>query len=262
MESRSRCAAEKLPSLGVIVFSVANGQMGFAGSGTALPQFTRKSCRPRSAPSISSCARSADDLCMKATKPLSCVQSRTSSSSRGHMILTLAMGPYLANARFTTSSSTSRGKLPTNKLVLFPSPSPPARPRSPGPSPSCSFRRARSRSSCFAINSLMNASIARGLASFPFPAKGVDVEAVSFVLVVASSSSITSGGANGGTYISRRPSPATSSSGRDPAACVPALTKFIPDFLDASKLSANSSYSSAASTACRLRFSSSSSLAF
>jgi hypothetical protein len=95
----------------------------------------------------------------------------------------------------------------------------------------------------------MSASIARGFPAFPPPEGfidpvpiGVDVEAVSSVLAIASDASATAGGALGGTYASRRPSSATSSPGRDPAACVPALTKFIPlGFLSASKLAANSS---------------------
>lgn len=49
---------------------------------------------------------------MNATKPELRARRRC-SSSRGHMILTLATGPNRPNSRLSTSSSTSGAKLPT-----------------------------------------------------------------------------------------------------------------------------------------------------
>ena len=49
---------------------------------------------------------------MKATKPQLRPRRRW-SSSRGHMILTLATGPKRPNSRSSTSSSTSGARLPT-----------------------------------------------------------------------------------------------------------------------------------------------------
>lgn len=62
-------------------------------------------------PSIKGC------ITMKATKPQLRPRRRW-SSSRGHMTLTLAMGPKRTNSRLSTSSSTSGARLPTYRLVV------------------------------------------------------------------------------------------------------------------------------------------------
>ena len=206
---------------------------------------------------------------MKATNPVSCVRLEISSSSRGHIIFTLAIGPYLENSIISACSSMSRGKLPTKRLVEFFS-SLPREPRRPpgGGSTSRPSSRASSRSRCFAIISPIKASIALGLDPLPLvPGAGVvpspaSVDRTSPAPTSASGSSISDAG-NAGAYTLPRPLVATSSPGREPAPCTPALTKVMPLlFLASAKLSSKSPRSLAASAASRLRFSSSSSFAF
>mmetsp|Transcript_6409 Transcript_6409/g.15979 ORF Transcript_6409/g.15979 Transcript_6409/m.15979 type:complete len:221 (+) Transcript_6409:2292-2954(+) len=219
---------------------------------------------------------------MNATKPLSADRRRFSSPSRGHMILTLATGPNLANSPRSMSSSISRGKLPRYRLVEYGSRSSLVGPFLVSPSTSSSrpSRFALSRSSCLAIISSITMSIALG---FP-PARPVEVGGGALLKPVGgldddlscdsssnadsspsglSSSAADPGSENEGMYLVPARLSSNSAPARDPAPCTPACTKFIETpflgfFPPASNDSANSSNSRAASSASRLRFKSSS----
>mmetsp|Transcript_2421 Transcript_2421/g.11033 ORF Transcript_2421/g.11033 Transcript_2421/m.11033 type:complete len:200 (-) Transcript_2421:377-976(-) len=144
--------------------SVSIGQMGFAGSLTALPHPTLRS-QPRYVfPSISATIRSADARPMNETNPVSVCAVRI-SSPLGHMIFTLPIGPNCAKSLSKSSSTTVKGRLPTKTLVVvlsFDAKSLGCAPRPWSSTSSRPSRRASSLRCCFSIISSITASIARG----------------------------------------------------------------------------------------------------